>query len=335
MQDAWKLTPDLLLQYGLRFNYQTAAEHFGVEPRTSLTINLDNTKTLELYGGYYLQYLNSIIYTDQETLNEFYYPATTTTKGKHIKPASSWLAAIEYSQREIFDDYDATVGVYYKTQNNLNTFVTQMDSTDEEESDEFVIADYFGTAEAYSFGYELSLRKDKGWLFGGINWSQSISVMRSNDGTKAYFPSWHQPYAVKMDLGINWKGDEDALWKHKVKGRYFRSSVMLKYSAGMPISEYKGYYFAEEIGNQQYNDDIVVLPGSRNAGRQTDYFRVDVKLIDIGRENKWNFSWTIINLTDHENMFYTFYDTSKNPPEKTSITQFPFLPIMLSYEYYF
>ena len=335
LQDAWKLTPDLLLQYGLRFNYQTAAEHFGVEPRSSLTINLDNTKTLELYGGYYLQYLNSIIYTDQETLNEFYYPATTTTKGKHIKPASSWLAAIEYSQREIFDDYDATVGVYYKTQNNLNTFVTQMDSTDEEESDEFVIADYFGTAEAYSFGYELSLRKDKGWLFGGINWSQSISVMRSNDGTKAYFPSWHQPYAVKMDLGINWKGDEDALWKHKVKGRYFRSSIMAKYSAGMPISEYKGYYFGEELGNQQYNDDIIVLPGSRNAGRQTDYFRVDVKLIDIGRENKWNFSWTIINLTDHENMFYTFYDTSKNPPEKTSITQFPFLPIMLSYEYYF
>ncbi|MBQ3840357.1 MAG: TonB-dependent receptor plug domain-containing protein [Fibrobacter sp.] len=335
LQDAWKLTPDLLLQYGLRFNYQTAAEHFGVEPRTSLTINLDRTKTLELYGGYYLQYLNSIIYTDQETLNEFYYPATTTTKGTHIKPASSWLAAIEYTQREIFEDYDATVGVYYKTQNNLNTFVTQMDSTDEEESDEFVIADYFGTAEAYSFGYELSLRKDKGWLFGGINWSQSISVMRSNDGTKAYFPSWHQPYAVKMDLGINWKGDEDALWKHKVKGRYFRSSVMLKYSAGMPISEYKGYYYGEELGNQQYDDDIVVLPGSRNAGRQTDYFRVDVKLIDIGREDKWNFSWTIINLTDHENMFYTFYDTSKNPPEKTSITQFPFLPIMLSYEYYF
>ena len=263
LQDAWKLTPDLLLQYGLRFNYQTAAEHFGVEPRTSLTINLDRTKTLELYGGYYLQYLNSIIYTDQETLNEFYYPATTTTKGKHIEPASSWLAAIEYTQREIFDDYDATVGVYYKTQNNLNTFVTQMDSTDEEESDEFVIADYFGTAEAYSFGYELSFRKDKGWLFGGINWSQSISVMRSNDGTKAYFPSWHQPYAVKMDLGINWKGDEDALWKHKVKGRYFRSSVMLKYSAGMPISEYKGYYYGEELGNQQYQDDIVVLPGSR------------------------------------------------------------------------
>ena len=68
---------------------------------------------------------------------------------------------------------------------------------------------------------------------------------------------------------------------------------------------------------------------------RADYFRIDLKAIDIGREGKWNFSWTIINLTDHDNMFFTFYDTRKNPPKKTSISQFPFLPIMLNYEYYF
>ena len=336
VQDAWKLAPDYLLQYGLRFNYQTAAEHFGVEPRASLTINVDDDKTVELYGGYYLQYLNSIVYTDQETLNEFYYPATTTTKGQHIKPASSWLLAAEYSQRGIVEDYDATVGVYYKTQSNLNTFVAVLDSNDETTSEDFVIADGFGTAEGYSFGYELSLRKDKGWWFGGINWSQSISVMKTDDGTKPYFPSWHQPYALKMDLGLNWRGPEDALSRHPTqKDMYIRSSVIMKYSAGMPISEYKGYYMTEELGGQRYTDDIVVLPGSRNAARQTDYFRIDVKAIDVGREGKWNFSWTIINLTDHKNMFYTFYDTSKNPPEKTEITQFPFMPIMINYEYYF
>ena len=333
-QDAWKISPDLLLQYGLRFNYQSAAEHFGIEPRASLTINLDDTKTLEFYGGYYLQYMNSIVYTDQETLNEFYYPATTTTSGKHIKPASSWLFAAEYSQRDLFEGYDFTAGVYYKTQNNLNTFAMKSDTSDNS-SKSLVLADNFGTADGYSFGYELSLRKDKGWWFGGINWSQSISVARANDGSKPYFPSWHQPYALKMDLGINWKGGEDALWQHKKKGRYFRSSLALKYSSGMPISEYKGYYLQQEIGSQKYSDEVVVLPGSRNAGRQTDYFRIDLKAIDIGREGKWNFSWTIINLTDHDNMFFTFYDTRKNPPKKTSISQFPFLPIMLNYEYYF
>ena len=336
IQDAWKITPDLLLQYGMRFNYQTASEHFGVEPRTSLTINIDDEKTVELYGGYYLQYLNSIVYTDQETLNEFYYPATTTTKGKHIKPASSWLFAAEYSQRGILDEYDATVGVYYKTQDNLNTFVSVLDSNEETASDDFVIADGFGTAQAYSLGYELSFRKDKGWWFGGINWSQSISVARTDDGTKAYFPSWHQPYALKMDLGFNWRGPEESLTVHPTqKDMYVRSSVILKYSAGMPITDYKGYYVSPEIGHQEYDDRIVVVPGSRNTGRQSDYFRIDVKAIDLGREGKWNFSWTIINLTNHDNMFYTYYDTSKNPPEKTSISQFPFLPIMLNYEYYF
>ena len=336
LQDAWKFAPDYLLQYGMRFNDQTAAEHFGVEPRASLTINVDDNRSVELYGGYYLQYLNSIVYTDQETLNEFYYPATTTTKGRHIKPASSWLFAAEYSHRDLFDGYDATVGVYYKTQSDLNTFKAVLDSNEETTSDDFVIADGFGTAEGYSFGYELSLRKDKGWWFGGVNWSQSISVMKTDDGTKPYFPSWHQPYALKMDLGINWRGPDDALSRHPTqKDMYVRSSVIMKYSAGMPISEYKGYYVAQEMGSQQYSDEVVVIPGSRNAARQSDYFRIDVKAIDIGRENKWNFSWTIINLTDHKNMFYTFYDTSKNPPEKTEITQFPFLPIMLSYEYYF
>ena len=336
VQDAWKISPDLLLQYGLRFNYQTASKHFGVEPRASLSINLDESKSLELYGGYYLQYMNSIVYTDQETLNEFYYPATTTTDGKHIKPASSWLMAAEYSHRDLFEGYDFTAGVYYKTQNNLNTFAMKKDTSDNSSSsEELVLADNFGTADGYSFGYELSLRKNNGWWFGGINWSQSVSVARANDGSKPYFPSWHQPYALKLDLGINWKGGDDALWRHKKKGRYFRSSLALKYSSGMPISEYKGYYLQQEIGTQKYSDDIVVLPGSRNAGRQTDYFRIDLKAIDIGREGKWNFSWTIINLTNHDNMFYTFYDTRKNPPKKTEITQFPFLPIMLNYEYYF
>lgn len=335
VQDGWRFAPNYLLQYGLRFNYQTLAEHFGVEPRSSLTINLDETKDLEFYGGYYLQYMNSIMFGDGESLNEFYYPAVTTTKGNHLKPASSWLAAAEYRQSGIFEDYDGSVGVYYKTQSGLNTFNMQQDSSEEASSDDFVLADYFGTADGYSFGYELSFRKDRGAWFGGINWSQGISVVRSNDGTNAYYPSWHQPYALKLDLGINWKGDEDALWKHEVQGRYFRSSVMVKYSAGMPITDYVGYFYADQLGAKQYEDDIVVVPGSRNASRQTNYFRVDVKAIDIGRENKWNFSWTIINLTNHDNMFYGFYDTRKNPPEYTRISQFPFLPIMLNYEYYF
>ena len=62
-----------------------------------------------------------------------------------------------------------------------------------------------------------------------------------------------------MDLGLNWRGPEDALSRHPTqKDMYIRSSVIMKYSAGMPISEYKGYYMTEELGGQRYTDDIVV-----------------------------------------------------------------------------
>lgn len=333
-QDAWRLNDDWILTYGLRLNYQDLSQNFGIEPRVSLVWSIDQTKTLEFYGGHYLQYMNSIMFGDGESLNEFYYPSVTTTKGKHLDPARSNLFAVEYKQAQIADEFDLTAGAYFKTQNNLNTFMMKQDSSDETASADFLLADNFGTAEGYSLGYELSLRREKGAVFGGVNWSQSLSVLRADDGTKAYFPSWHQPYAVKADLGINWKG-EDGIWPHEIKGRYFRSSVVVKYSAGMPITEYKGYFYEQRMEDQKYRENIQVIPGSRNAGRQTDYFRIDVKAIDIGRENKWNFSWTIINLTDHDNMFYGYYDTNKNPPEYNTISQFPFLPIMLNYEYYF
>ncbi len=333
-QDAWRLTNDLTLTYGLRLNYQTAAAHFGVEPRISLVYNIDDEKTVEFYAGRYLQYMNSIMFTDGESLNEFYYPVITKTDGTQVKPASSLLFAAEYKQRNLFDGYDFIGGVYYKTQDDLKTFVMRQDSSDETTSDDFVMGDYFGTAEGYSLGYELSLRKDRGWWFGGINWSQSLSVLKTNDGTKPYYPSWHQPYALKADFGINWRGDEDALKAHPVKGNYLRSSIVVKYSAGMPITEKAGYFYRDQVDGR---DDrrITVINGSRNAARQSNYFRIDVKAIDVGRENKWNFSWTIINLTDHDNMFYSYYDTSENPPKYETISQFPFLPIMLNYEYYF
>jgi hypothetical protein len=65
------------------------------------------------------------------------------------------------------------------------------------------------------------------------------------------------------------------------------------------------------------------------------YMRWDVKPVDWGREGKWNFSFTILNVTNHENVFLYTYDNSTNPPERQTIPQFPFFPFLLSYEYQF
>ncbi len=334
LTDAYQVNPKFSMQYGVRSNYQSLSKHWGFEPRLSLAYELSPKQKIEFYAGRYFQYLNSVMFSDQESLNEFYYPSVTTSRGKQLKPASSFLFAVGFHQKKIGEYWEASVEGYYKTQKHLNTFKTETDKENEEEKD-FLLADYFGNAEAYSMGYELSLQKNQGVFLMGLSFSQALSVLRNNDDSTVYFPNWHQPYALKLDLGLNWKGDEESIWKHKKAGRYLRSSLVLKYASGMPLTQKIGYYEVDNLGVSRNANDIVVVSGKRNGGKQSDYFRLDLKVIDMGRENKWNFSWTIINLTGHENMFYAYYDTSQNPPIYNTIPQFPFLPIMLNYEYYF
>ncbi|MFA6835945.1 MAG: TonB-dependent receptor plug domain-containing protein [Fibrobacteraceae bacterium] len=343
LMDSWSLTPMMTLLFGVRGNYQTLAKNFDVEPRVTWHYAFDSDKSLELHVGRYLQYLNSVMFTSGESLNEFYYPVNKTSSGKYLSPSSSWLFSAEYKQNNLFanwfeNPFSGVIGAYYKTQNNLTTFASgSSDSTNSNES----LADYFGTAEGYSFGYELSLRKDEGRVFGGVSFSESWSVLKDDQGI-VYFPDWHQPYSVKIDLGVNWKGGDEALFKHKKKGRYLRSSAVLKYASGMPVTDYTGYYVSRDVdsetsssGNYGADQSLVVVEGGRNQGHQPNYFRLDLKAIDMGREDKWNFSWTIINVTNHTNIFSYSYDTSENPPKLQKTSQFPFLPVMFSYEYYF
>lgn len=340
----WKPDP-LEITLGLRLNYQDLAEHFGLEPRASLRWILPNHQSLSFHAGYYLQYINSIIFGDQETLNEFYYPARKATL-RTIKPASSLLLSAGYGVENLWDTWSFSFETYYKTQNRLLAFAPEeMGEKLAEAGAQFnSLADGFKEGEGYSLGYEISLRQGEGAINGGVSWSQGLSVLLEQYDTLAYYPDWHQPYAFKGDLNINWKGS-DGLWPHKKKGRYLRSSLQVKYASGLPFTERLGYYRAHNIDqsggegaggpNPEFDDGIAVPQGNRNTDLQPPYFRFDIKAIDMGRENKWNFSWTILNITNHENIFLYTYDTATNPPTPNKITQFPFFPILLNYEYYF
>jgi hypothetical protein len=71
------------------------------------------------------------------------------------------------------------------------------------------------------------------------------------------------------------------------------------------------------------------------VSRKPGYFRLDVTPIDWGRTGRWRFYYTIINITDAQNLFAINYNTRKNPPEKSKSYQFPRLPFFLGYEYQF
>jgi len=321
-QDTWR-PKNWELQYGLRFNYHALAEHFGVEPRFAASWEFAENQKLEFHTGYYLQYLNSLMFSDQEALNEFYYPACKTAINGKVKPSSSILSALGYSHSNILGMFNFNVEAYYKTQNNLTVY--DESRIDEETSEKIEsLGDLIMAGEGYSFGYEVSLQKPDGFVSGSINFNQGWSVFKDGPN-EAYFPNWHQPYALKSDLSFNWFE----------KNYFLRTSFQLKWASGMPYTPYLGHIAEYGIDDRFPGYQAMSLLGSRNATMQTPYFRLDAKIIDWGKKDKWNFSFTILNLTNHDNLFYTFYNSRVNPPEEQKIYQFPFFPLLMNWEYYF
>ena len=341
-QDKWNLDP-YEISPSLRLNWMSTLKGITAEPRLSVKRTLPYGQALDFHAGWYQQFINSILFSDQESLNEFYYPAKHTEYNT-VHPTTSLLLAAGWSKERWLDAWDLSLEGYYKTLNHLAIFAPN------EKADSIVnnsgnsLGDLFKEAEGYSLGFETSLRHPDGTLFGGLSYSRGYSVIREDNREKAYYPKWHQPHSFKADLGINWFG-KDGIWPAKKKDRYFRSSTQFKYASGLPYTEYTGYVPGDLLDqntgraadgpNPEFSENIQMQVGNYNLSFVPAYLRWDAKVVDWGKEGKWNFSFTILNLTDNVNVFFYTYDRSKNPPERTIFSQFPLFPFLVNYEWYF
>lgn len=342
VQDKWTLGKTELTS-GLRLTQDSKLSTPGIEPRVSLKYRLPANQSLDFHVGYYLQYVNSIQFSDQESINEFYYPAKDV-KTRTVAPTSSLLFSAGYGAEKILDQFEFTLEGYYKTLNHLTVFAPNDVPDSARNTPDRTLGDLFKEGNGYSFGFEASLRRPEGLLFGGLSYSNGTSVAIDDGSSLAFFPSWHQPHSFKADLGVNWFG-HDGIRPSKRKGGYFRSSTQLKYATGLPYTEYLGYSPAhledqnqgKQAGgpNPEFQGNVDLVQGNRNQAFVPAYLRWDIKLIDWGREGKWNFSWTILNMSDHKNIFFYTYNRQKNPPERIEITQFPRFFPLINYEYYF
>lgn len=329
-------------QPGLRVNYQDLLDAWTYEPRISTTYAIDRNRKIDFHVGKYYQYVNSILFSNFESINEFYYPSKKVP-GKTIEPSNSILFSLGFSEEKLLDKYNWGAEVYYKTLNNLISYDPNSQPDSVLTNVNAKLGQSFEKSEGYSYGLELSFRKPAGIVYGGISYSYGYSVL--NENNEVFPANWDKPHSVKTDLSLNWKGKQsESIWTHKEKGRYLRSSTGLSWTSGLPFTGVTGYYKTHGVdqgGGERAGGPNPVLEGNiatpydgRNETRYPDYFRWDIKIIDMGRYNKWNFSWTILNITNNENVLSYNY-TQTNPPKRQTTAQFPFFPLLLSFEYYF
>jgi hypothetical protein len=297
--------------------------------------------------GYYHQYLTSIRFSAQEQPNEFWYPV----RGDLPSTKQGLIAA--GVERSDWGPWKLRVSAegYWK---NLEDFLVFYPNATASEQDQATngIASGQVTARGWASGGEIAVNKEDGPWTGSLSYALGWSVLKQDPFTnslgttvfKPHWADWDQRQTFKTSVTGNWLGDGvNSIWKSRFKRFFLRSTIQANYNTGTPLTGYDGYTSTHLIG-QGYDGsegtgqpvgvpaNTYVGEGFRNQERKPDYFRADLTLVDVGQAGRWRFYYTIINLTDHENVFTVSYNTSENPPKKEVTNQFPFLPFFLGAE---
>jgi hypothetical protein len=353
-QDRWVVNPAFTLTGGVRGYYYPETDEIAADPRVSATWRpAPNWKT-DLHMGYYHQYITSIRFSSQEQPNEYWYPVV----GDLPSTKQSLVAAgVERSDWGPLKLRVSTEG-YYKSLKDFLVFYpnqTASEQNEQSKSKDDGISSAQETAKGWAAGGEIAVNKEDGPWTGSISYGLGWSVLRQDPfvnslGTTKFdatWADWDQRHTFKFATTVNWLGDgENSFWKSRFKRFYLRSTLQANYNSGTPLTGYDGYTSTHLIGQGidgaqgtgqpvGVEGNTYVGQGFRNQERKPDYFRADLTLLDFGQTAKWRVYYTIINLTDHANVFTISYDTKENPPKKDVTYQFPRLPFFLGAEYEF
>jgi TonB-dependent Receptor Plug Domain len=351
-QDRWVIDPRWTVVAGLRGYRYPTTEEVSFDPRASLTWRPAANWKTDIHLGYYHQYLTSIRFSSQEMPNEYWYPV----KGD-LPSTKQGLVALGVERTELTPWKLRVTGEgYWKNIKDFLVYYPNKTVSDQasakSQSEDEKIASALATAKGWSAGGELGIAKEDGPFTGSVSYALGWSVLRQDPftnslGTTTFDPhwaDWDQRQTFKLMLTGNWLGDGvNSFWKSSRKKFFLRSTLQANFNSGLPLTGYDGYAETHLIG-QGYDgsqgtgqpvgveNNTYVMNSFRNSERKPNYFRADLTLLDIGKANSWRVYYTIINVTDHDNVYTVNYNTSENPPKKETTNQFPFLPFFLGAE---
>lgn len=152
----------------------------------------------------------------------------------------------------------------------------------------------------------------------------SMDVLRDTGGGPQRPPSrwapWDQRWRTEFRTACAWKGTI-----RPVVGEFFwHSELVGKMSSGLLRSRFAGW------NPPKMEQDIDYIPTDmwqtlRDRVR-TPYFRLDLTPVRIGREGRWSFWWTLVNITNATNLAGWIDNGSEKPAQPVS--QLPFLPVV-------
>jgi outer membrane receptor protein involved in Fe transport len=162
-QDEWSITPDLIVNAGVRGTYFSNGQHLRVEPRLSAVYKLSPDVSLKAGYGITHQFVQMVAQGGVSVPTETWFPASAS-----IEPSRSTHVTAG-AEAYLFDREVLVTGeVYYKTMENLYEF-----REDAEFRSGAPLARQITRGRGTAYGFELFVNKQLGRWTGWIGYTLS------------------------------------------------------------------------------------------------------------------------------------------------------------------
>ncbi|HAS41821.1 MAG TPA: hypothetical protein DCS93_15180 [Microscillaceae bacterium] len=270
-------------------NNELIIDYYGLEPRLGLSWKASKNQVVKFNYSRNRQYIHLISNTTVRIPTDIW-----KASGTHIRPMTSDQVSLGYFLSFAKKQYAFSVETYYKRIVDLLEYKSGSDLLLNEFPETELIQ---GDGRAY--GLELSLRKNKGRLYGWINYTLARTERRVNGAfpeekinNGAYYPAdYDKTHSFKLLLSYR-------LWR-----RWFFSANFV-YSTGRPFSLPSNKY--------RFGNDVVIQYAERNQQRLDDYHRLDLSLRWAGKGTKhWKGEWvfSVYNAYARRNTFNIFFES--------------------------
>ena len=299
----------LLLRGGLRAETVTGTDWAGVSPRVSLKWFASPDVAFTLAGGRTTQWTPALR-NEQAPVRLFDF---WLTADRDTPIASAWQG-IAGAERWLGRDRFVRVEAYTKWYDQLPS--SNLFNDPAVRGDEFIITT------GRSYGVDVLLRQVERTAFSGwLAYSYGVSVRDGPDGR----------FAPVQDRRHNL----NVVTSYRPGGRW-SYGVRLGVGTGTPFTDVEGQLVRrryDPVTNSFPTDDRDVerepIGGVRNGARFPLFQRLDLSVTrtSTGRRT-WAPYLSLINAYNARNVFTYVFNYTGNPPQRTTVSQFPLLPTM-------
>lgn len=317
------VTPRLMVEPGLRVTYYDGhPTKWFFDPRFNVKYLLTPDRYLNGAVGLYHQFIETV----QDDFNPSILDQWVAVDGS-VEPASSVQVVLGYEEY-VGNMYRIQVEGYYKTLNNMLTFIEQRATDDEILSSEKLF-DSFDLASGYATGLEFFLQKQAGRLNGWLSYTYSVARKKLNG--QEYYSNWDRRHAFNIVTNMVLSNKWELNWRWT-------------YQSGQPYTPILGFYM-EKLPHEP-GPFYQSISGGRNSLRYPPYHRLDLGVIRHYqvRGAQVDLFLQVVNAYWRENIFqynYIFGDTGngldddgddeidepdEGIPQRQAISIFPLLP---------